>query len=349
MPRPERNCARCKVDASPRWWKLEDTLPRAPTHVDSHAKLNGIELNGHVVTEQKPSIENTNMPNGAADHPMGDAPSAVTSKSPSRLHLDTNFMTASSPSYLCQKCHWKKEHGINEDEDRERSKSVLPEPQQLPLRSPIQAFVAPPPPASLTPWGVPGGPPALPPNQPPPLPAWHSAGPPGPPATSHPPHHLQNGIGFPAPPHAAGGHHAPFHAAYPSPNGFPSHTAGAVHPQMPPAPMRAPYPPTSTGPPPPLHLNNNGIMVNGVHSPRNMPYSPTHPHEFHSSRSTESPFAAPPPSVPHYALHHGSPASGRPETPRDTVMREAPLVTSAPTERANTGASASPSLRNLLH
>jgi hypothetical protein len=33
----------------------------------------------------------------------------------------------------------------------------------------------------------------------------------------------------------------------------------------------------------------------------------------------------------------------------DTVMRDAPSVTSAPTERANTGASASPSLRNLLH
>ncbi|KAJ4987413.1 BAH domain-containing protein [Stagonosporopsis vannaccii] len=349
MPRPERNCARCNVDASPRWWKIEDAPPRPSNQVDGPSKPNGTEPNGLSATEQSASVDNGPVSNGTVDHPMGDAPSAPRSKSPGRLHLDTNVATASSASYLCQKCHWKKEQGISDEEDRERSKSVLPEPQQLPLRSPIQAFVAPPPPAALTPWGVPGGPPALPPNQPPPLPAWHSAGPPGPPATTHPPHHLQNGIGYSAPPHASVGHHPPFHAPYPPSNGYPSHTAQPVHPQMPPAPMRGPYAPPSTGPPPPLHLNNSAIMVNGVHSPRNMPYSPTHPHEYHSSRSTESPFAAPPSSIPHYALHHGSPVPGRPETPRDTVMREAPLVTSAPTERANTGASASPSLRNLLH
>ncbi|KAH6638306.1 hypothetical protein C7974DRAFT_356588 [Boeremia exigua] len=331
MPRPERNCARCKVDASPRWWKIEDAAGDVP-------KQNGVETNGHV---GEPSLENGQVPNGTADHPMGDVPSAVKSTSP-RLHLDTSV--AAGSSYLCQKCHWKKEQGIDENDERERSKSVLPEPQQLPLRSPVQAFVAPPPPAALTPWGIPGGPPALS-NQPPPLPAWHSAGPPGPPAPSHPPHHLQNGIGYA--PHAPVGHHAPFHAPYPPSNGYPPHSAAPVHPQMPPAPMR-PYPPPSSGPPPPLHLNNNAMMVNGLHSPRNMPYSPTHPHEYHSSRSTESPFAAPASSVPHYTLHH-NPAAGRPETPRDTVMREAPMVTSAPTERANTGASASPSLRNLLH
>lgn len=349
MPRPERNCARCNVDASPRWWKIEGAAPRISNLADGATKSNGIEPHGHSATEHRSSIENGSVSNGTVDHAMGDAPSALTTKSPGPLHLDTNVATALPASYLCQKCHWKKEQGISDEEDRERSKSVLPGPQQLPLRSPIQAFVAPPPPAALTPWGVPGGPPALPPNQPPPLPAWHSAGPPGPAATTHPPHHLQNGIGYSAPPHAPVGHHSTFHAPYPPSNGYPPHTAGPVHPQMPPAPMRAPYAPTSNGPPPPLHLNNNAMMVNGVHSPRNMPYSPTHPHEYHSSRSSESPFVAPPSSIPHYALHHGSPVPGRPETPRDAVMRDAPSVTSAPTERANTGASASPSLRNLLH
>lgn len=348
-PRPERNCARCKIDSSPRWWKIEDAPPHTSA-VDGPLKPNGVELNGQATMEQKPSIENGQITNSAADRPMGDAPSATASTDPSRLHLDTSVATTSSTSYLCQKCHWKKEQGIDENEDRERSKSVLPEPQQLPLRSPVQAYIAPPPPSALPPWGIPGGPPALPPNQPPPLPAWHSAGPPGPPATSHPPHHLQNGIGYPPPPHAPVGHHAPFHTPYAPSNGYPPHTGAPVHPQMPPAPMRAPYAPTSSGPPPPLHLNNGAIMVNGMHSPHNMPYSPTHPHEYHSSRSTESPFAAAPPSsVPQYTLHRSSPAPGRPETPRDTVMRDAPLVTSAPTERANTGASASPSLRNLLH
>ncbi len=345
MPRPERNCARCHVDASPRWWKIEDT-PLCASTADGPHHSNGTETNGHVAMEHQASIEHGHLTNGTADHSMGDA---VPLTSPGRLHLDTN-VTSTSSSYLCQKCHWKKEQGIDENDDRERSKSVLPEPQQLPLRSPIQAFVAPPPPAALAPWGVPGGPPTLPPNQPPPLPAWHSAGPPGPPAATHPPHHLQNSIGYPAPPHAPVGHHPPFHAPYPPTSGYPPHTAAPVHPQMPPAPMRGPYAPPSSGPPPPLHLNNSAMMANGVHSPRNIPYSPTHPHEYHSSRSTESPFAAPPPSIPHYTLHHNSPAPGRPDTPRDTVMREAPSVTSAPpTERANTGASASPSLRNLLH
>jgi hypothetical protein len=344
MPKSERSCARCKIDSSPRWWKVEDAPVRASAPAGT-PKVNGVETNGHLA-EPKAGTENGLLTNGATDHPMGDAPSVATSTGPARLHIDTD-VAATLPAYLCQKCHWKKVQGISDEEDRERSKSVLPEPQQLPLRSPVQAFVAPPPPA-LTPWGVPGGPPALPPNQPPPLPAWHSVGPAGPPATSHASHHLQNGVSYP-PPHAPVGHHAPFHTPYPPPNGYPPHTAAPVHPQMPPAPMRAPYAPPSTGPPPPLHLNNGAIMVNGLHSPHNIPYSPTHPHEYHSSRSTESPFGAPPPAIPQYTLHHGSPAPGRPETPRDTVMRDAPLVTSAPTERANTGASASPSLRNLLH
>ncbi|KAF3001428.1 putative PHD type zinc finger protein with BAH domain-containing protein [Curvularia kusanoi] len=344
MPRAERNCVRCKIDASPRWWKVEDA-PLRTTAVDSSVTQNGVETNGHL-TQQRASVEVGSASNGIVDHPTGETPSTVPATGPGRLHLDTNVATTSSTSYLCQKCHWKKEQGITEEDDRERSKSVLPEPQQLPLRSPVQAFVAPLPPA-LSPWSVPGGPQTLPPNQPPPLPAWHSTGPPGPPVTSHPPHHLQNGLGYPPPPHAPVGHHPPFHPPYAPSNGYPPHTGAPVHPQMPPAPMR-PYP-AATGPPPPLHLNNGAIMVNGMHSPHNMPYSPTHPHEYHSSRSTESPFAAPPPSVPHYTLHHGSPAPGRPETPRDTVMRDAPVATSAPTERANTGASASPSLRNLLH
>lgn len=350
-PRPERRCARCKIDASPRWWKNEvkpESISRVSI-VDGPLKANGVEANGHAAVSESSRTKNGHTTEGADDHPMLDAPSTAASTSLGRLHLDTDIDANSHTSYLCQKCHWKKEQGID-DGGRERSKSVLPEPQQLPLRSPVQAYIAPPPPSALTSWGVPGGPPSLPPNQPPPLPAWHGAGPSGPPATSHPPPlHLQNGIGYPPPPHAPVGHHAPFHTPYPPSNGYPSHTGPPVHPQMPPAPMRGPYAPPSTGPPPPLHLNNGAIMVNGLHSPHNMPFSPTHPHEYHSSRSTESPFAAPPPSIPQYALHHGSPAPGRPETPRDTVMRDAPSVTSAPTERVNTGASASPSLRNLLH
>jgi hypothetical protein len=131
-----------------------------------------------------------------------------------------------------------------------------------------------------------------------------------------------------------------------------------MHSQMP-AQLRGPFahppPPQSSGVPAPLHLNNNnGMMINGMPSPsQRVPYSPTHAHGHGSSRSTESPFTGPPPLPQYSQLHHGNPASAslnnRPSTPRDTVMRDAPVATAPPEQRISTGASASPSLRNLLH
>ena len=346
-PKVERTCIRCKIDASPRWWRVDPTTDAPQRVIDGPLVTNGVEANGHADSEPKPRTEDSQFANGSSDHPMTDAP-AVSSTTPSRLRLNTHVAMGESPPYLCQKCHWKKVHGIDDEEEQERSKSVLPEPQQLPLRSPqIQSY---PPPPALASWGVPGGPPPLTANHPPPLPSWHSAGPPaGPPGPSHPPpHHLHNGIGH-APPHAPAGHPPPFHAPYHAPNGYPPYSGPSVHSQMPPAPLHAPYGPASSGPPPPLHLNNGAMMVNGVHSPHALPYSPTHGHGHPSSRSTESPFTAPPPAIPPYALPHGSAVGGQSSTPRDTVMRDAPPTASAPVERANTGASASPSLRNLLH
>jgi hypothetical protein len=350
----ERRCVRCKIEASPRWWKTDDQTPTAqpnPHVVDGPLPITGTELNTSHAADQNLRAEDGHMLNGSVDHKMTEAPPVDQAASREHLKLGTNVADLPSTSYLCQKCHWKKKNGVEDEEEREKPVPDLLDSQQLALRSPpVQPFVAPPPPAMAGSWNVPNGPPPLPATQPPPLPAWHNgATPPGP---SHLPHHLHNGIGHPPPPHGAPLHPPPpFHAPYhPPPNGYPPYSGPPVHPPMPLTLSRGSYPPPASGAPPPLHLNNGTMMLNGMHSPHAMPYSPTHPHAHPTSRSSESPYTAPPQAVPQYpALHHGSPAPGRPATPRDTVMRDAPAVTSAPTERANTGASASPSLRNLLH
>jgi hypothetical protein len=172
-------------------------------------------------------------------------------------------------------------------------------------------------------------------------------------------------------------HHQPYQTPY-----TPMHQSnGYVHQSGPPAyqtihhgPVRSPYPPLNT--PTSLHLNNAPMMstmTNGMHSPH-LPYSPTHangppnhmngpgaqqngpgPHQNgpppHPNgpmppRQQDSPFA--------YPHHHGSPGPGqlhnnRPSTPRDIAMRETPQVPPPSDNRLPGGASASPSLRNLLH
>ncbi|KAJ4287330.1 putative PHD type zinc finger protein with BAH domain-containing protein [Kalmusia sp. IMI 367209] len=343
----DRKCMRCKIDASPRWWKVEEASQ--PTQNGAHAvdaplATNGVESNTQHPANLTPQTDQSQTTNGTIDHVMTDAPPVAPHDQSVRLRVDTDVGAPSFPSYLCQKCHWKKLNAPDEPEERERSASVHVEPQQLPLRSPpLQPFVAPPPPPTL------GGPWAPPPQQAPPLPHWHNGGAPGPISHAPPPHNLHNGINHPPP--GPMGHAPPYHAPYNpvhQPNGYPAYSGPPVHSHIPPAPLRGPYPPPHHhGGPPPLHLTNGAMMVNGMHSPR-MPYSPTHAH---ASRSTESPYNAPP-QLPYPPLHHGSPAPGGPPTPRDAPMRDAPAVTGPPpppVERANTGASASPSLRNLLH
>ncbi|KAF1997481.1 hypothetical protein P154DRAFT_441093 [Amniculicola lignicola CBS 123094] len=373
-----RKCVRCNISSSPRWWKSEEQQPCADAShpMDGIISTNGAGTNGVGSVEHKPSHD-THTLNGTADHAMTDAPAVLSLEQPNRLRVDTDIPVVREVSYLCHKCHWKQLNAPEEPPEpepepspepvREKSPSPLPEIQQLPLRSPpIQSF---PPPPLGAPW-MPGMPPAAtipppphqplhqplhqPPHQPPPVPAWHPHGA----APAHPhqaPPPMHNGINHAPPPPPPMGHPPPFHSPYNpvhQPNGYSSYSAAPVHQQMPPANMRGPYGHPPAGPPPPLHLNNNAMIPNGMHSPH-VPYSPTHPHGPASSRSTESPFTAPPQITQQYPpLHHGSPApgtlNGRPSTPRDTLMRDVPPVTIPQEPRANM-ASASPSLRNLLH
>ncbi|RII07140.1 hypothetical protein CUC08_Gglean008108 [Alternaria sp. MG1] len=348
-PKPERKCVRCKIEASPRWWKVDADMPtpQAPRVVDGPIDRDGpTDQNGHV--EKKPVVEEGRIVNGNGqdDRPMTDAP-AVAPPAHNTLRLNTDVDAASSASYICQKCHWKKQNGTTDDEEeRARSVSIFKEPPQTYPLPATQIPPYPPPPPSLAGgWTLPGGPA---PGQPPPLPSWHSGVPPGP---GHPPHHLPNGNGYGPPPLQGPpvGHIPSFHAPYPpQPNGYAAFSGAPMHSAIAAAGLRPPYSGPPISGPPQLHHNNGAMMVNGaMQSPRTIPYSPTHPHAHPASR--ESPFTAPPAVAQYPVLHHGSPAPGRPATPMDTVMRDAPAVTSAPTERANTGASASPSLRNLLH
>jgi len=354
LARPERKCARCNIDASPRWWKAEESMQTRPNGqytgrlVDGPLAANGVEP-GRLLPLDQAGQRERSQTNGSHDHLMSDAPPLSSHDQLARLRIDTEVAT----SYLCQKCHWKKLNGTEESEERERSTSVHVDHQQLPLRSPpVQPYVAPPPPQPTL-----GGPWAAPPQQQqqPPLPHWHNGGPPGPPPHAPAPHGLINGLPHTSP--ASMGHAPSYHAPYNpihQPNGYPPYSGPPVHSQLPPAPLRGPYgPPHPVSGPSSLHLPNGGMMVNGMHSPR-VPYSPTHPHGSHtSSRPTDGGYNGAP-QLPYPPLHHGSPAPVRPPTPRDAPMRDVPPVTAPPPpppapERASTGASANPSLRNLLH
>lgn len=335
--KPKRECAKCKIGVSPRWWKVEEE-PAPPARSTSRDRdgvpsTNGHDMNGHVRSEHTPSV------NGSAERTLPEAGH--------RSRSDTIMSNTTPISYLCQKCKWKKDNGPEETPESEKAPSIPPETHQLAVRSPpVQALPGPIPPMSQ-PW-IPGIVPPPQHQQPhPPLPMWHAGNPPPP----GPP--LHNGIGHPpqGPPHGPPiGPPPPFHSPYnpplPQPNGYPPLSTPPVHHQLPPTALRPPY---SHGP---LHLNNVPMIVNG--HPTHVTYaSSVPPHGHIPPRPSESPFSGAPPQLAQYSLHHGSPGPGpgplgnRPSTPQDTIMRDAPSV--PPPPRANTGASASPSLRNLLH
>jgi hypothetical protein len=335
LPKPSQSCAKCKVEVSPRWWKIEVAKARAP---EAAPLTNGHAPNGHTSSRQG---------TGSLDHIMNDAPPLVSREREGRSRGNSDVSMMGSDSYLCQKCHWKKINGIEESPEREKSKSrsVVPEPptQQLPVRSPpVQAHQPVPPPLDAA-WTSNIPPPPAHAHPPPPHAGWHPNGPP-PPA-------IINGIGHPLPPGPPlpGLHPLPYHVSYSlhPPNGYPPYSGPPVHPVISPGPLHGHYdyshhPPPQGGGPPPLHLNGNGVMMNGVHPPH-MPYS--HPHV--TPRSSESPFSGPP-SIAQYSLHPAQSAmNNRPSTPRDTIVRE-PSSLAAP-EQPRAGASASPSLQNLLH
>lgn len=300
-----RQCTKCKVDISPRWWKAEPVRANEP-------KTNGhTSANGHTSP--------TPRPNGSIDHIMNDAPPVNSEETASQSRSRDNGEVAINgvATYLCQKCHWNKVHGVDDTPEQEKAQPVqsaapAPEPpQQLPVRSP---------PA-----------PAHPPLQPAPIaPAWHPHAPHVPPVHQQaPPLAVWN-----APPmlHNMGhvmGHPQPYHQPYTlhQPAAYSPYSAPPVHPSIPTVPLQGPgygYSSPGSAPAPPLH-RSNGYPMNGT--PPQLPYSHAHA----PPRPAESPY----PPLQHYSPHNGPPPPlaplNMPPSPRDTIMRDAaPPAHSAP-------------------
>ncbi|KAL8953698.1 MAG: hypothetical protein Q9222_000443 [Ikaeria aurantiellina] len=363
-----KTCVSCGHDASPKWHKLEQKPSSSVVHVvngdlpsqrlGNHSSREG-QVNGlaHYVSESAP--DTAAAINGDLESSHGSP--KLRERSPSDLGIDVRSSTGAldlqdSPSYLCHKCHLRKlsnptpppfnDYGLDGPHPEMHPITVdTPSPPPVQAAPPHTIWPLPPPgPGHDRYMGWPGpspapypghqrlpnGVPPSPPNAPPPLPThfpppanqYHAPG--YRQATSHhemAPQHLVNG--------AVGSYHAPRNNA--------GHMAAAPYPQHhhhPPLPraqrdMISPRMRHQPPPPPPMH---------GPHGP---------------PRAEENPFAIPfqshrSPRQDHQGIY-GSPGgnSERPETPPGGASRggmwtggEGPL---------NNGASASPSLRNLLH
>lgn len=316
---PERKCVTCGIDVSPKWWAVEK---RAPTP--------GAERNAGNTTRE--TNELNHQSNGAVKEELREEASgpSVSATLANGQHL---------PGFQCHKCHWRK---LNEP-------TPPPEPKRIPLSPPRQF------PLQLgagwmsnTAAEALSQPTAQPQPPPPQAPAWpeHHQAPPGAPAIDQ---HSQA--------------HPDFRPAFPQTNSFPPpqplQPNGVSYGQPPSNGAPAPFPQQSSHLYRPPHLSNlppaSQQMPNGVASPSYPLQSPTLLNRSSSGqgyaphRLSESPF---PPTQHQQQMvngaSHASPppaAFARPATPRETSVD--PRTGS--TGGAVGGASASPSLRNLLH
>jgi len=229
-------------------------------------------------------------------------------------------------SYECTKCHWKRLNPPEEPEEVESAESALSKTQQSsvsPASVPATAHLSWLPAVSV-------------PLQTPVTAPWPGYQVPLTNGTAHSPQpltHLPAQQPYLPSPYSQANGYMPLSA--PSTYGA-LQTSAVRSPYPPPQPPHAPAPLHFT-PPPQLPSPADGIP--SAHVPMQTSSQPGFPV---SHRQTESPFSVPPQHLPAYGATHGSPApmpNRRPSTPRES--------TTMPT--LNGGASASPSLRNLLH
>ncbi|KAL8817786.1 MAG: hypothetical protein Q9223_003447 [Gallowayella weberi] len=374
-------CSACGQDTSPKWHRIEprpspgmnDLVNQAdndpPVQLDEgyasmNGQTNGIALHRPYSPELLDGVTGQPLVNGN----LNSQHESSASVQPNLDNLDPDLPSsgatalgpADSPTYLCHKCHLKKlrnptpppatHDGMDGSQSEGRAVAMgtpSPPPQPLPPQ-PLWAF---PPPGSghdrFTAWSGPppvhyagaprlsnGIPPSPPGVVPPPLPT-HFAPPPG---QYHnggyrhstfehemAPQRPMNGI--------QGGYHAPHNQT--------SHLATTPYPPHP-APLTRVQHPAPPPPPPPLPPRDMiSPRMQAAHGPHGPP------------RAEENPFAVPfqahrSPRQDHQGIY-GSPHGPheRPETPPGAMNRggvwpggEGPL---------SNGASASPSLRNLLH
>ena len=333
---PEKKCITCNVDVSPKWWPCPSVVAEIPAAapVDVSATVNGDQyhLNGSSQTNGLPSHSSTAENGGGANMALAAAALHQNTQQPVQAPVVTEFR--------CHKCHWKK---LRKDPtpspppaQREESRPPVPTPPVVSASAPepdvprsVNQYAWPPPPPSYPPtasynnWARPASQSIGQVNQ---LNGGHS------PLTNNgtisqineQPQMRQQVQGIPRSPHENG------HIGQ-APNGY-SHPP-SPHRGLGPTPLHMSngvYTSYATTRPSPQHLTNGGPP----------PRAPEHPFQQQNAAMHSRPSFGPP---------HGSPPMPRdtypqgrdPSNPQNNNMR--------PNDgRVNGGASASPSLRNLL-
>lgn len=355
-----RKCARCSSSFSPRWWPLDKS--RRTTGVDHRTPLlNGVGLNDPVgsrfstASASPPYLHQTPTQHGL--------PRLNGEYSPEKTALSAVNSEGSQTLYECHKCHLKKPVAQPQPSPEPRpspysaQRPVLPAPKLTEYHNhpfgnhhghPPQSGVLP------RPMGLPHGGSEWHPGyeQRPadfgdsklrnglPVPGYRAAAPPPPP----PPAHHMNG--FPPTP----SHHAPPLSHYPPgshapPQPFPTH-------QSPYGPVSMPSPHLShaTGPRPyapsasPPDVQATMVRHSPQHSLSALNGGPP-PRVYSVDRVLGAPAQSPPVSQAHMDPRGPTP----PVKPEDTpVIPSAARHTTASGTNGGSGASASPSLKNLL-
>ncbi|ESZ99533.1 hypothetical protein SBOR_0098 [Sclerotinia borealis F-4128] len=341
----EKICITCSVDVSPKWWPMvEATVATSSTALSLDAILD----HDHTKSDG-PHITDGHLLNGLTSERNG----AHVALAAAALHKNTQKPApAPVPSeFQCHQCHWKKIRKVPTPtltpipspipvfvvSDREISRPPAPLP--TPTSAPIIANIPPPPPsesernhaAHQYPW--PPQPPSYPSNAP--YNNWprHSPVPANVAVV-----HQVNGNHSPRLPGVASQLGGPPHNRQPMQGLQPSPHQNARLSQMPNG-----YPPSPhrLAGPPPMHMQNGGYgsyvstrppqhLTNGGPPPRAL----EHPFPQSSAPMHPRPYGPPHGSPPLNRLPNGPPHQLNGVRPNDN--------------RVNGGASASPSLRNLL-
>ncbi|PBP22403.1 BAH domain-containing protein [Diplocarpon rosae] len=330
-------CVTCEIDVSPKWWPFPSETGEASAPAEmfldadgNQAQVNDLPLtNGHAANSSAEMTGGTNVALAAA-----------------ALHRNPVKSLAVSTEFQCHRCHW----------DKVRKRSPTPPPPPPPPSHPPRESSRPPfgmteSARISTPEPEPAQPAPASFSWPPPPPSFPANGSsynwprqsPGPQAAS-PVNHLNGNrspLGNPGHmhPHAEQSqlrHPAPGLPHSPRQNGHPPHGPNGYHPPSPHHKMgssavhmqnghHAPYASTR---PAPQHLTNGGPP----------PRAPEHPFSHHHA-----------PIHPHYGQPHAiPPAHFDPHSQGRDVLNQQHNNSRPNDGRVNGGASASPSLRNLL-
>jgi hypothetical protein len=339
----DRRCITCNIDVSPKWWKhvpknirVVQSVPAAVAPVDVHMS-NGFNHDVLPSRESPMQIDSTPLSNGHVVAP----PEKATEPSPAPLH--DGAVEAIPVTYDCNKCHWQLLSVPEEPEDAEPDTEARPQTVERTIspsrRHPMNLWGSAP---HMPPQQLPSQP-GLPPQQQ--VQSWRTY-PNGTNGVAHspPPVPMRTGLGGPSPPppSLADIRH---HAYHPPPMVQQQHP-GYVTGNGPGMPARPAY--ASTSHPAPL-LNLVSGLPNGLSSQHGQPLrSPTGSvppmHVIHQQNNS-SYSGGPPPRPTPYSFMERSPtqatAAPRPSTPRD--------VPAVPTSSRVHGASASPSVHNILN